>query len=219
MIRLAPSPAAARRRSRQAAATASRGSTAGQGRDILESPAGTTQDRRCARSLALIELLILATSLTMGAADSKEDLPREVFRHWIHSHEEDSEGLQVYRPDSFQFPRARGRSALEIRPDGTFILERIAARDGREKLPGRWTLLRRNTISIRLDDPQAEPFTITVVSCDAGVLRIRSQPGSLSSRRRHPSPWLAAPPPPSASSNNGSPSTKGNSLPRSAHPP
>ena len=38
---------------------------------------------------------------------------------WIHSHEEDHDGLQVYRPAGYPFPPARGRSALTLASDGS----------------------------------------------------------------------------------------------------
>ena len=42
--------------------------------------------------------------------------------HWVHSHEEDSEGEQVFRPASYDFPPARrGRESIELRPDGTYV--------------------------------------------------------------------------------------------------
>jgi hypothetical protein len=41
-------------------------------------------------------------------------------RHWVHSHEEDSGEEQVFRPASYAFPRSRGRSALDLRADGSY---------------------------------------------------------------------------------------------------
>jgi len=38
---------------------------------------------------------------------------------WIHSHEEDTADLQVYRPAAFAFPPARGRDAMSLEADGS----------------------------------------------------------------------------------------------------
>ena len=37
---------------------------------------------------------------------------------WIHSHEEDKGGLQVFRPADYAFPPARGRDALHLEASG-----------------------------------------------------------------------------------------------------
>ena len=37
---------------------------------------------------------------------------------WIHSHEEDKGGLQVFRPADYAFPPARGRDALHLEAGG-----------------------------------------------------------------------------------------------------
>jgi hypothetical protein len=40
---------------------------------------------------------------------------------WVHSHEEDREGIQVFRPASYDFPPSRGRESFTLRPDGTAV--------------------------------------------------------------------------------------------------
>ena len=52
------------------------------------------------------------------------DLPSIIFRHWIHSREEDANGLEVYRPEGFDFPPSFGRDGFRdvrgrsLRPGG-----------------------------------------------------------------------------------------------------
>lgn len=46
------------------------------------------------------------------------ELPESIFRKWGHSFEEDSDGVTVYRPSDFSFPRARGRAGIEFKADG-----------------------------------------------------------------------------------------------------
>ena len=45
-----------------------------------------------------------------------------IYKHWIHSHEEDTEDKKVYRPSTFEFPPSRGRDGFEIKENGEFIL-------------------------------------------------------------------------------------------------
>ena len=40
---------------------------------------------------------------------------------WVHSHEEDKEGLQVFRPADYPLPPARGRDALRLEADGSLV--------------------------------------------------------------------------------------------------
>jgi hypothetical protein len=42
-----------------------------------------------------------------------------LLRRWMHSHEEDTETEQVYRPADYDFPPSRGRNGFEFRSDGT----------------------------------------------------------------------------------------------------
>jgi hypothetical protein len=66
--------------------------------------------------------------------------PKELQRRWVHSHEEDTSEVSVYRPAGFPFPPSRGRHAFELRADGTATEGPIAAADGNQSLDGRWQL-------------------------------------------------------------------------------
>jgi hypothetical protein len=59
---------------------------------------------------------------------------------WMHSHEEDTDAVSVYRPSTFTFPPARGRRGYEFRPDHTCTYIGISARDGSAKSSCRWEL-------------------------------------------------------------------------------
>ena len=70
-------------------------------------------------------------SQTVGTRKpASELLPRALFRHWVHSREEDSGDIEVYRPDGFAFPPAFGRDGFEMRVDGEFIQDDIGPADG-----------------------------------------------------------------------------------------
>ncbi len=63
---------------------------------------------------------------------------------WIHSNEDDTDLVEVYRPESFNFPPSRGREALIISDDGTFEFITIAPNDARNKASGKWVLKNGN---------------------------------------------------------------------------
>ena len=48
--------------------------------------------------------------------------PEQLQGRWVHSHEEDTDDEIVYRAEAsgYDFPRSRGREALELNPDGSY---------------------------------------------------------------------------------------------------
>ena len=48
--------------------------------------------------------------------------PDQLHGRWLHSHEEDTADEMVFRSASsgYDFPRSRGREALELHPDGSY---------------------------------------------------------------------------------------------------
>jgi hypothetical protein len=66
---------------------------------------------------------------------------REVLvRRWMHSHEEDSDVQQVYRPAGWAFPPSRGRGGFELCRDGTLLHIAPGAADRPQESAGRWRL-------------------------------------------------------------------------------
>jgi hypothetical protein len=65
-------------------------------------------------------------------------LPPDLFRYWVHSHEEDSGDLRVYRPADHSFPPARGRRGFELQPDGSYVAHGPGPADKPTSRPGRW---------------------------------------------------------------------------------
>lgn len=62
---------------------------------------------------------------------------------WRHSHEEDAAGRTVFRPESFAFPRSRGRVALRLNADGSAVRYPIGADDRSGAVPGSWLVVGR----------------------------------------------------------------------------
>lgn len=68
--------------------------------------------------------------------------PRKEALHgrWVHSHEEDSEEEAVFRPAAHPMPPSRGRRALDLRPDGSYVETYPGPVDVPEEAGGRWSL-------------------------------------------------------------------------------
>jgi hypothetical protein len=94
------------------------------------------------------------------------DLPAELMRHWVHSHEEDSGDERVYRPSDHDFPPARGRRGFEPLPGGELLVYGPGATDRPEATTGRWSA--SGPGRVKLGDEELE---IVSVSPDRLVVR------------------------------------------------
>lgn len=84
-------------------------------------------------------------------------------QHWVHSGEEDSETEMVYRPASFAFPPARGRTGFQLRPDGSASLLGIAPACGTAESSAMW----------RIEDGDPPRLVIEVTSGPSQTLLVR----------------------------------------------
>ena len=101
------------------------------------------------------------------------DLPAAIFRHWVHSREEDSAGVSVYRPSSYRFPPSRGRDALELRPDGVFVRYGPGPTDRAAASPGSWQAAPSGEVELRLEGAPVTPLRFSVVEVNDQVLKVR----------------------------------------------
>lgn len=101
------------------------------------------------------------------------DLETCLQRHWIHSHEEDTRDVRVYRTADFDFPPARGRVGFEFQEGGALIYYGIAAADGTEESTGHWAIEGTDRIQVEVDNDRIEPFMLEVVSCDDDMLMVK----------------------------------------------
>jgi hypothetical protein len=117
----------------------------------------------------------MTTDTSTGQRTPAAELPQELFRHWVHSREEDEADVQVFRPPDFPFPPSFGRDGFVMRPDGEFIQQDVGPADGIVEVPGRWTLEGRDRVAVRFGG-RREDYAFTVVSVDDAVLEIRTEP-------------------------------------------
>jgi hypothetical protein len=76
------------------------------------------------------------------------DLPPAIFRHWVHSREEDADGLEVFRSEGFEFPPSFGRDGFEMHEDGAFVQEDVGPADGIVRVPGRWAAVGPRQVAV-----------------------------------------------------------------------
>ena len=76
-----------------------------------------------------------------------EDPTRLLSNRWIHSHEEDTGSEMVFRSADFDFPRSRGRTGFELKPDQSMIEIQPGADDRPEKTQGKWELQPGNKLA------------------------------------------------------------------------
>ncbi len=126
------------------------------------------------RRIFLASLLILSM-IPLGCLENqmKNELPPEIFKHWIHSREEDTEGVRVYRPSDYKFPPSRGREGFELKKNGEFIRYGIGPTDRPQKITGTWKAEGGNQIRVSFEAQKQDSYTMQVVSCDERLLKVR----------------------------------------------
>lgn len=99
---------------------------------------------------------------------------------WLHSYEQDHDGMQVFRPRSFAFPQSRGpRDGILLRKSGAFVRYGIGTADAGSSTTGTWRWIGRRAFELAYSEP-AGRAAFQIVSCDRSelVLRPRQNAGS-----------------------------------------
>ncbi len=125
--------------------------------------------------MKIVKLLIFTSILlfNVSASECNNDLPKEIFKHWIHSYEEDTKDVKVFRPSYYNFPPARGRIGFEIKENGEFIQYGIGPTDRVVKVSGRWEVEEKDKIVVSLENKDVASYTINIISCTSDILRIK----------------------------------------------
>lgn len=92
---------------------------------------------------------------------------------WLHSHEEDKNDTLVYRPNSFDFPPARGRTGFKMDADGTFHQYDIAPTDGLEEHPGRWDMPSEKQLNVTFPNKKSTDFQAEIISMTPDMLKVK----------------------------------------------
>ncbi len=91
-------------------------------------------------------------------------------RRWVHSQEEDTPGVTVYRPDGFAFPPARGRSSIELRADGVLGDQKPGPDDRPVAGEGTWSLEGDDQLKLNWQAPAGRPTSLKIKELSADKL-------------------------------------------------
>ena len=89
----------------------------------------------------------------------------------MRSQEDDTANEVVYRRAGYDFPPSRGRAAIDLRPDGTYVESSPGPVDVPESATGRWTLEGRRLVLE--PDGERPGHAWEVESAGEGCLRFR----------------------------------------------
>jgi len=122
--------------------------------------------------LICLSVALLAATCRPGAEATDAPL-KQLEGTWLHSYEEDDENVQVYRPNTYAFPPARGRTGFAFDRAGLFTQYDIAPTDGLEGRPGTWKMDGDRTILVSLEDKKDPDYRLEIVSLTGDVLKVR----------------------------------------------
>jgi hypothetical protein len=92
-------------------------------------------------------------------------------KSWVHSHEEDKEGVQVFRPASYPFPPARGRDALRLDADGSLMKSIPGPDDRTSTQPAGCWKVRGKKLILEQQGGTSKEYVIERVDPDKLLLR------------------------------------------------
>ena len=128
--------------------------------------------------LRLFPLSLLLLAATCQQRSASIPTMKAIEGIWLMSQEENSGDTLVYRPNTYAFPPARGRTGFAFKPFGRFEQFDIAPTDGLAGRPGTWVIDKETHVRIHLDEGQEPEYTLEVLSIDEKrqVLKVRRLP-------------------------------------------
>jgi len=128
-----------------------------------------------AAKLLLVPLALLAACQPTTDSKARVSSLKALEGTWLNAHEENRGDTLVYRPNTYKFPPARGRTGFAIEPYGRFTQYDIAPADGIEGRDGTWTATGPHRLRIHLNDGATPDYTLEVISLKDKVLQLRQQ--------------------------------------------
>ena len=107
--------------------------------------------------------------------DNLQRMRTALQKRWLHSHEEDTDAVMVYRPASYPFPRSRGRMGFELRPDNSLTEIGTAPGDGPREESGTWKIRDGEPPELMLEPASSASRVLRISAVDEGRLEIEPQ--------------------------------------------
>lgn len=101
---------------------------------------------------------------------SDQERARLLLQRWMHSHEEDTETEQVFRPSDYDFPPSRGRNGFEFKSDGTLWQLGPGPSDRLQANKGAWELSEGDILLLSPQAPSAEERCMKIVALEKDKL-------------------------------------------------
>jgi hypothetical protein len=100
-------------------------------------------------------------------------IPKKIYNNkWIHSFEEDTDDLKIYRTEDFDFPLSRRvREAFELSPNGELYYYEPGPTDRASKLTGTYKIQDPKEIKA---DLRNQEFIINFASLKQNILKMKS---------------------------------------------
>jgi hypothetical protein len=95
-----------------------------------------------------------------------------IFQKWLHSYEEDTGDLKIYRPSTFDFPLGWGRDGMTFTKDGGFLLRDIAPNDTMMQINGHWKATSEIKLEISFPSGEKETFILEIKDINSKILKI-----------------------------------------------
>lgn len=102
-------------------------------------------------------------------------LPKDIFREWTHSFEEDVGDIQVFRPTGYDFiPSRMPRDGYDFKKNGEVVLYVPGPTDATQAIEGRFkTRSKGKVIELFFDDRRTGPYSLEILLCNERMLKIR----------------------------------------------
>lgn len=96
-----------------------------------------------------------------------------LLHRWMHSHEEDTETEQVFRPSDYDFPPSRGRNGFQFNSDGTLWQFGPGPSDRPQAKRSEWELSAGDVLVISPGSSSAEKRCMQIVALEKDKLILK----------------------------------------------
>lgn len=120
----------------------------------------------------MMKWLLLSALLFLLAAATGCRGTEPLINRWVHSYEEDSAGVHVYRPHGYSFPAARGRDAWDLDEYGFAVRYAVGDVEGIARDSGNWHLSEDGMLTIATAGSR-RPMRYQLEYVDSTVMRLK----------------------------------------------